>query len=56
MIKASLLLMLGLTVLVAMTLRWRERHYPPAAGRARRAGGSRRAGGRAGARGAASAG
>ncbi|BFL62327.1 hypothetical protein HVPorG_02996 [Roseomonas mucosa] len=30
MIKASLLLMLGLTILVAMTLRWRERHYPPA--------------------------
>ncbi|QDE01466.1 hypothetical protein [Roseomonas mucosa] len=30
MIKASLLLMLGLTVLVAMTLRWRERHHPPA--------------------------
>jgi hypothetical protein len=30
MIKASLLLMLGLTVLVAMTLRWRERHYPTA--------------------------
>ena len=30
MIKASLLLMLGLTVLVAMTLRWRERLHPPA--------------------------